>query len=384
MKALKAAREKLYDRSRDDRPPVGKQRADALTLVAESALAGGLEPGQSGDRYQVVVHVNEEELKAPEPTSADHGPHVSAETPSAPQTGSASAEAGGGRVSAETPVNGACSHSAWLGTSSVPVSAETVRRIACEAGRVRMTHRNGEILSVGRKTRTIPPPIRRALEFRDRSCRFPGCTSQHCDAHHVHHWADGGETKLSNLVLLCRRHHRLLHEGGCSVRMNDEGAAQFFDSRGRPLEHCPAPPSMAPTPPRSSSGTWRTQAFCHRQGVHAHLGRQADGPALCHGVPVATAAAPGGRGGSRATGRHQARPTPAASRLRRPHAKPVTQAPWPSGAISPEGGPTSQAPTSPHRGPAPKPAVTPIPQVWTHGRESPQTEEHAQPVRRSR
>ena len=244
MRALKAASEKLYDKSRDDRPAVGKQRADALTLVAESALAGALEPGQSGDRYQVVVHVNEEELKASGPTSADHGRHVSAETPLAPRTGSASAETGGARVSAETPVNGAGSHSAWLGTSSVPVSAETARRIACEAGRVRMTHRGGEILSVGRKTRTIPPPIRRALDFRDRGCRFPGCTSQHCDAHHVHHWADGGETKLSNLVLLCRRHHRLLHEGGCSVRLDAHGAAQFFDSRGRPLEQSPAPPPI--------------------------------------------------------------------------------------------------------------------------------------------
>ncbi len=111
-----------------------------------------------------------------------------------------------------------------------------------------MTHRNGEILSVGRKTRTIPPPIRRALEFRDRGCRFPGCTSRHCDAHHVHHWADGGETKLSNLVLLCRRHHRLLHEGGFEVRMGADGAAQFFHPRGRPLHESPTPPPIGSYP----------------------------------------------------------------------------------------------------------------------------------------
>ncbi len=108
-----------------------------------------------------------------------------------------------------------------------------------------MSHRSGQILSVGRKTRTIPPPIRRALEFRDRGCRFPGCTSQHCDAHHIVHWADGGETKLSNLVLLCRRHHRLLlHEGDFRIRMNEDGAVQFLHPRGRPLEQSPAPPPV--------------------------------------------------------------------------------------------------------------------------------------------
>ncbi len=107
-----------------------------------------------------------------------------------------------------------------------------------------MTHRNGQILSVGRKTRTIPPPIRRALEFRDQGCRFPGCTSKHCDAHHIEHWADGGETKLSNLVLLCRRHHGQLHEGGFRVQMNKEGAVQFVHPRGRPLEQSPAPPPV--------------------------------------------------------------------------------------------------------------------------------------------
>ena len=107
-----------------------------------------------------------------------------------------------------------------------------------------MWQRSGQILSVGRKTRTIPPLIRRALDFRDRACRFPGCTSQRCDAHHIEHWADGGETKLSNLVLLCRRHHRLLHEGGFSVRMDGRGAARFLDARGRLLERSPAPPAI--------------------------------------------------------------------------------------------------------------------------------------------
>ena len=265
LKALDAASEKLYDESRGergkaDRPPVGKLRADALALVAESALASGLDPGSCGGRYQVVVHVNEEELRHRENGSMANGVRarasaeaaeagVSAEAARACVSAEAadrgvSAEAAGRDVSAETPpTNGA-----WLGDSHVPVSAETARRIACDAGKVQMTHRNGEILNVGRKTRTIPPPIRRALEFRDRGCRFPGCTSRHCDAHHVHHWADGGETKLSNLVLLCRRHHRQLHEGGFEVRMGADGAVQFFHPRGRPLDESPALPPVGPYP----------------------------------------------------------------------------------------------------------------------------------------
>ena len=231
MKALDAASDKLYAEQQEDRPPVGKVRADALALVAESALKGGLDPGSSGDRYQVVVHVNGDELRAPESATVDSRTRVPAGT----------SRAG---VPAGTPPLPEAVTGVWLGSSNVPVSAETARRIACDAGKVSMIHRNGQILSVGRKTRTIPPPIRRALEFRDQGCRFPGCTSKHCDAHHIHHWADGGETKLSNLVLLCRRHHRLLHEGGFSVRMDKRGAVQFLHPRGRPLEHSPAPPPV--------------------------------------------------------------------------------------------------------------------------------------------
>jgi hypothetical protein len=252
VKALDAASEKLYDESRNekdkvDRPPVGKLRADALGLVAESALASGLDSGSSGDRYQVVVHVNEAELESDgeTPSASSSKPRVSAEADRAGVPArSATGQGARDGVAADAPSR----NGAWLGDSHVPVSAERARRIACDAGKVCMTHQNGEILSVGRKTRTIPPPVRRALEFRDRGCRFPGCTSRHCDAHHIRHWADGGETKLSNLVLLCRRHHRLLHEGGFEVRMGADGRVQFFHPRGRPLHESPTPPPVGPYP----------------------------------------------------------------------------------------------------------------------------------------
>jgi hypothetical protein len=87
--------------------------------------------------------------------------------------------------------------------------------------------------------RTIPPHIRRALEERDRGCRFPGCASRFTEAHHVRHWADGGETSLSNLLLLCRRHHRAVHEGRVRVCTDRAGLALFFTRKGRALADVP-------------------------------------------------------------------------------------------------------------------------------------------------
>jgi 5-methylcytosine-specific restriction endonuclease McrA len=80
-------------------------------------------------------------------------------------------------------------------------------------------------LTVGRSTRTVPAAIRRALVVRDRGCRFPGCDRPPAwaDAHHLVHWADGGETDLENLVLLCRPHHRIVHEQGWTLGRDDGG-----------------------------------------------------------------------------------------------------------------------------------------------------------------
>jgi hypothetical protein len=107
---------------------------------------------------------------------------------------------------------------------------------------VPVLHDGEEILSVGRKTRAVPPSIRRALRLRDKGCRFPGCThTRHVDAHHVRHWADGGETKLSNLVELCGRHHRLLHEGGYGLKATDDGALIFSRPDGERIPDVPRP-----------------------------------------------------------------------------------------------------------------------------------------------
>jgi len=112
---------------------------------------------------------------------------------------------------------------------------------------------DGSVLDVGRKTRTIPPAIRRALATRDPRCGFPGCDARRCDAHHVRHWAEGGETRLDNLVLLCRRHHRAVHEGGFTVTRHADGAVTFLRPDGRRLEDAPRPPRWIPSPSSASA-----------------------------------------------------------------------------------------------------------------------------------
>ncbi len=117
------------------------------------------------------------------------------------------------------------------------VATEVVRRIACDASLVRILETgDGEPLDVGRKTRVIPPAIHRALRRRDRGCRFPGCVNtRFVDGHHIRHWADGGATRLDNLVLLCRHHHRLLHEGGYYV-VKDDGNFIFCRGDGEMIQ----------------------------------------------------------------------------------------------------------------------------------------------------
>lgn len=181
-----------------------QRRADALGLIAETALSASLDAGNAGDRYQVVVH-----------------------------------------VSAETPNGSGQDATIEVDHRALHVSAETSRRLACDASLVRFDHdASGAVLEVGRKTRTIPPSIRRALAARDTGCRFPGCTSRRYDAHHIEHWADGGATRVDNLLLLCRRHHRAVHEGGFQVVRHDDGQVSFLAPDGHVIPHGPILPDV--------------------------------------------------------------------------------------------------------------------------------------------
>ena len=241
QRALEAASDRLFreaagaltgDAMAEELTP-GQRRADALGLLAEAALAADLDRGTAGDRYQVVLHVEQEAVTSELPASRPaRGP--AHEVPARDSAGTET-----GRVDGVLEVG----DGAWR------VSAETSRRLACDASLVHMRHdAKGEVLDVSRKTRTIPPSIRRALAARNTGCRFPGCTSRRCDAHHVDHWADGGATSLDNLVLLCRRHHRAVHEGGFAVIRGHNGVLTFLRPDGALLHVAPAAPFDQPEP----------------------------------------------------------------------------------------------------------------------------------------
>jgi Domain of unknown function (DUF222)/HNH endonuclease len=221
MQALAAARDALYRRRQANDVPAGtsfgdgspeaptmeQQQADALALVAETALHRGIDPGAPGERYQVVIHIDAQVL--------------------------ADADAPG--------------QSVLEGGARVP--AGTSQRLACDASRVVMRHdADGRITEVGARTRTIPPALRRALQHRDKGCRFPGCELPFGQGHHIKHWAHGGPTKLSNLTMLCRRHHRAVHEEGYQVERQRDGELCFRRPDGRPLPDVPAP-AAAPANP---------------------------------------------------------------------------------------------------------------------------------------
>ena len=217
MRALEAARDSLYriqhttiaTMAHDEPPSMAQQQADALALIAETALRHGLDPGAPGERYQVVVHVDAAVL--------------------------ADADAPGQSVLED-------------GTR---VSAETSQRLACDASRVVMRHdAEGRMTEIGARTRTIPPALRRALLHRDRGCRFPGCGLRFGQGHHLRHWAHGGPTTLSNLAMLCRRHHRAVHEEGYRVERLANGGLEFRRPDGQLLPDVPAPETVPVDPIR--------------------------------------------------------------------------------------------------------------------------------------
>jgi Domain of unknown function (DUF222)/HNH endonuclease len=200
LRALEAARDRLQDRAWSDErgsaephTPRRATNAEALVAMADMALSEDRHGRTGGERYQVVVHV----------------------------------EAQGGASALE---------------DGPALSEETARRLACDASLVEFVGQDGEPLSVGRRTRTVPSPMRRALQNRDRTCQFPGCDNRRfLDAHHIEHWSQGGETKLDNLILLCRRHHTFVHEGGYSLELTD-GDVGFRDRWGTAIEPVPRPP----------------------------------------------------------------------------------------------------------------------------------------------
>jgi hypothetical protein len=195
----------------------GASNADALVLMANSLLASGPAERPGGDRHQVVVHVEVAALTADDASAACQLEQGSALHP------------------------------------------ETARRLACDASLVRIIERDGRPLSVGRKTRSVPPALRRALHSRDRTCRFPGCSQRRfLHAHHIAHWARGGRTDLANLIQLCAHHHRLVHEGGYRIERRSRGELCFRRPDGL---------AIAPVPARNRGDTLQLARRNRRSGL---------------------------------------------------------------------------------------------------------------------
>lgn len=204
--------EKALDKARDDEvlniPDLADtawstRQADAFVNVVTGFLGGSVDNHHASDNYLVTVHVDQ------------------------------SALAGGG------------------GRSALPI--ESVKRLCCDSHAVVITEdKAGEPLSIGRKTRIVPKAIQRALRARDKArCRFPGCKNhRYLHSHHVEHWSNGGETSLENLVLLCTRHHTLVHEGGFRIERDFQNRWYFQRPDGIAVPECGYVSRPYENPPR--------------------------------------------------------------------------------------------------------------------------------------
>lgn len=233
---------------RDDTRTAAQRRADAITELARRQLdAGGL-PQLGGERPHLTV-----------------------------TTGLATLRGEGAVVPAQPD---------WGG----PVAPDAARRLACDATVTRVSIDDRppadflpglppvlrdappQVLDVGRATRVISPAQRRALASRDGGCRFPYCDSPApwTDAHHIHSWATGGPTDLNNLVLLCRRHHRSVHEGGWAITGNPNNHLRFNPPRDESPRHEPPRDSR---PPKAHPCSQEGRASPRADDDSAHPGR---------------------------------------------------------------------------------------------------------------
>jgi hypothetical protein len=234
------------DGERDPRT-AGQRTADALVELARRANQHGTLPAGHGVRPHLAVTVSLETLL----TRAGDNGTGGGERSGSPAGGSSGDAGALGSGSGQTPT--APGELGWGG----PISAEAVRRIGCDAGISRVITDPASVpLDIGREQRTVTAGQWTALVTRDRGCAFPGCTrpAEWCIAHHIIHWADGGQTDLDNLVLLCGHHHRVTHHHGWQVTIAADRRPQFLpppwidpdqtprrNRRPRYEQHNPAP-----------------------------------------------------------------------------------------------------------------------------------------------
>jgi len=195
----------------ESRMETAENLADALVQICAGYLNARAATADNPDTYQVIIHAGAQAI-----------------------TGSAAA--GEDDLPVSHPAHPMRAHI----QDGLAISLSALAFISCTATISTMIHDTaGAILDVGRRTRKPPPALRRAVRERDGyRCRFPGCHSRRTDAHHIVHWANGGETRLGNLISLCKRHHALVHDKGYFIAATPDGFA-FYDPQGTPVPACP-------------------------------------------------------------------------------------------------------------------------------------------------
>jgi Domain of unknown function (DUF222)/HNH endonuclease len=204
--ALTQILDSLRDTATDDGKTLAERNADALGMLCDRTLDDGELPEQGGEKPHLTLILRHDELKR-------------------------------GRRGGS------------LTATGCRIGPKEIRRIACESAIIPLLlSGKSRPLDVKREQRTATRYQRRVLAARDGGCAYPGCdrSPRWCSAHHISHWADGGETKLDNLVLLCRTHHRMIHTSGWTVRIRD-GFPEFTPPkwldhrqtpRRKPSAHC--------------------------------------------------------------------------------------------------------------------------------------------------
>jgi hypothetical protein len=211
-----------------DEPPESRMEtaqnlAGALVQVCADYLSARAATAENPDTYQVIIHAGAQAITGQEEAATD----VSAETPDG--------------AAVTLPVSHPAHPMRCHVQDGPAISLGTLTLISCNATVSSMIHDTaGAVLDVGRRTRKPPPALRRAIRERDGyRCQFPGCRSRRTDAHHIVHWANGGETKPGNLISLCKRHHTLIHDKGYLIASAPGGFA-FYTPQGTPMPSCPA------------------------------------------------------------------------------------------------------------------------------------------------
>jgi len=208
------------------------RRADALVAMASQSLESLKPKGNSADHFQVVVHVDKQVLSGEQHAKSTGVPDCYIEKQAA--------------LPVEVARRLSCTCN--IVTAHTNTQPETLQPNAHQPQRT-------DVLNIGRSTRAISTSLRRALAIRDGQCMFPGCDcNQHLDAHHIVHWANGGETSLHNLMEICHYHHVLLHEGGYIVQREATGELRFYKPDGSILNTTPRPiQSSEPLMPAAST-----------------------------------------------------------------------------------------------------------------------------------